>query len=87
MLLTSSPRQNAQSSPTGSAAVFFFVARPANVGNVMQLEEVEVGADAGPKHPADDQAIMTTEARNDPREVETVQSDGQAGPFKNLSPS
>ena len=44
----------------------------------MQLEEVEVGADAGPKQSADDEAITTNEARNDPRKVETVQSDGQA---------
>ena len=44
----------------------------------MQLEEVEVEADAGTKHSADDEAITTNEARNDPREGETVQSDGEA---------
>ena len=44
----------------------------------MHLEEVEVGADAGPKQSADDEAITTNEAQNDSREVETVQPDGQA---------
>ena len=44
----------------------------------MQLEEVEVGGDALPKHSADDEAIMTNEARNDPREGETVQPDREA---------
>ena len=44
----------------------------------MHLEEVEVGADAGPKQSADDEAIMTNEARNDPRKGETVQPDREA---------
>ena len=44
----------------------------------MQLEEVEVGGDALPKHSADDEAIMTNEARDDPREGETVQPDREA---------
>ena len=54
------------------------MARPVNVLSAMHLEEVEVGADAGLKHSADDEAITTNEARNDSREVETVQPDGQA---------
>ena len=58
--------------------MFFSVARPVKEAHAMQLEEVEVGADAGPKQSADDEAITTNEARSDPREVETVQSDGQA---------
>ena len=44
----------------------------------MQLEEVEVGVDAVPKHSADEEATATNEAGNDPREGETVQSDGEA---------
>ena len=61
----------------GSTSVFF-CGSSCSSGECMQLEEVEVGADAGPKQSADDEAITTNEARNDPREVETVQSDGQA---------
>ena len=51
----------------------------------MQLEEVEVGGDALPKHSADDEAIMTNQARNDPREGETVQPDREADRSRNLS--
>ena len=61
----------------GSTLVFF-CGSSCKGGECMQLEEVEIGGDALPKHSADDEAIVTNEARDDTCEGETVQPDREA---------